>query len=523
MKFKEVLCFIQTWWPLLIGAGVYLYSESLRTKSLTQYYETSQHRRAKTPAVPTRWLQKDPTGLILGKVGKRYFCLPEGTSDTDCMSAVIWGGSGSGKTSGPIGSSILQLQEDLTNDPQNAWTAMVCDLKGEISQLAGGTTKTCTDPNDADPTTFYLIDPLEENRTFSVGWDPYFRLRQEPHPSSDLRIEVFSGIAKCFIPEDRSQPYFSENAQSMFCGFLSYGFEHEEELVDTVRKLLTCNIAEELEQEVNSSEAGSLTLYFLAKFIGKDSEGFEDITSTLTSKLSCFALDSVSWILRDNPHRIGPEAVRRKCVFLSVPDRYLTETQLAPVFRLILSQEMQYLTLKLPPKDFRPIVLMIDEAYVIGGPGGIPDLEKILSICRGYRFSIVLAFQGQAQLDAVYGAKSDAGSRIILDNCRCRCVLEVTDKKSADTCVSWTGKFVERKLSIQTSRKLSGSVTWEKQDIFTPADFTKLVEQQKVLVVTPTGFSLIQKQQWFREKHFQRIFDHLHSSGEATKKGGIEK
>lgn len=153
----------------------------------------------------------------------------------------------------------------------------------------------------------------------------------------------------------------------------------------------------------------------------------------------------------------------------------------------------------------------------------IPDLEKILSICRGYRFSIVLAFQGQAQLDAVYGAKSDAGSRIILDNCRCRCVLEVTDKKSADTCVSWTGKFVERKLSIQTSRKLSGSVTWEKQDIFTPADFTKLVEQQKVLVVTPTGFSLIQKQQWFREKHFQRIFDHLHSSGEATKKGGIEK
>lgn len=54
----------------------------------------------------------------------------------------------------------------------------------KISQLAGGTAKTCTDPNDPDPKTFYLIDPLEENRTFHIGqitriWHPVIRRSYE--------------------------------------------------------------------------------------------------------------------------------------------------------------------------------------------------------------------------------------------------------------------------------------------------------------------------------------------------------
>ena len=194
----------------------------------------------------------------------------------------------------------------------------------------------------------------------------------------------------------------------------------------------------------------------------------------------------------------------------------LTETQMAPIFRMIISQEMQYLTLKLSPKGTRPVVLLVDEAYAIGGPAGIPGLEKTLSICRGYRFSVILAFQGQAQIDAVYGSGNGAGSRIILDNTRCRCILEVSDKKSAETCVSWTGKYMERKTSTQTSKKMTRSISWQEKDIFSPSDFTRLVEQQKVIVVTPTGFSNIQKLQWFKDSHFQQIHQSLHEMNEQT-------
>ncbi len=511
MKLQEILTLIQDFGPFVLIGGLYAALEYERHSALTRYHETSQHRRAKHPPTPDKWLFKKPEGLILGKVGNRYFCIPEGGPQADCMSALIWGGTGSGKTSGPIGCSVLQLQQDLLDKPDQAWTAMICDLKGEIHELVGGASSACTVPEDNDPSTFFLIDPAPQKRAYTVGWDAYWRLHQEKHPSNDLKIEVFTGIARCFIPEDKKQPYFSENATAMMCGCLSYGYDHGESLVDTILKILTRDIPKEIETELADSDYGSVTQFFLGKFRGKTSEGFEDICSTLTSKLSCFSLDSVAYLLRDNPNQIGPDAVRRKNVFLSVPDHMLTETQMAPIFRMIISQEMQYLTLKLPPKDVRPVVLLVDEAYAIGGPSGIPGLEKTLSICRGYRFSVILAFQGQAQIDAVYGSGNGAGSRIILDNTRCRCILEVSDKKSADTCVSWTGKYMERKLSTQSSQKMTSTVSWQDKDIFSPSDFTRLVEHKRVIVITPTGFSSIQKLQWFRDKHFQRIHKALHS------------
>lgn len=509
MKLQDVLSLLSQYWPLAVAgaaaAAAMIYSDLDKDR----YHETSQHHQAMHPRVPKQYLRKVPEGLILGKVGNRYYCIPEGRDDSDCMSVLIWGGSGSGKTSGPIGCSVLQLQYDLITRPDDAWTAMICDLKGEIHELVGGSARACTDPNDSDPSTFYLIDPLEENRTRSVGWDPYYRLHMEENPSYDLQIEVFTGIAKCFIAEDKKNAYFTENATAMMCGCMAYGFSRGENIVDTMRRILACNLPEEIERELADSAPDSLVSFFLGKFRGNSSEGYEDICSTMTSKLSCLALESSSWVLRDCPTKIGPDAVRRKIVFLSVPDHMLTETQMAPIFRLIISQEMQYLTLKIPQKGTRPVVLMIDEAYAIA-PSGLPNLEKTLSICRGYRFSMVLAFQGQSQLDAAYGQGNGSGARIILDNMRARCVLEVSDKKSAEMCVSWAGKFHERNTSLQKGRKASSTVSWQEKDIFSPSDFTTLATKKKVYVNVPTGFYLIQKLQWFKDKHFVAIHDTLH-------------
>ena len=66
---------------------------------------------------------------------------------------------------------------------------------------------------------------------------------------------------------------------------------------------------------------------------------------------------------------------------------------------------------------------------------------------------------------------------------------------------------------MSTDRKLSGSVTWREQNIFRPSDFTRLVADGKVLVVTPTGFNRIQKLQWFRDSYFRKIHAALHDSG----------
>lgn len=517
MKLQELLSLLKQYWPMAMAGAAAVAAMIYNDQTKNSYHETSQHRRAMYPKVPKQYLRKVPEGLLLGKVGNRYYCIPEGRDESDCMSVMIWGGSGSGKTSGPIGASVLQQQYDLITHPADSWTALIFDLKGEVNLLVGGTARTCTNPDDDDPSTFYLIDPLTENRDHSVGWDPYYRLRVEEHPSHDLQIEVFTGISRCLIPEDKKQPYFSENATNMLCGLLAYGYAHGETLVDTVSKILSCDLPSEIEREVAESPHDSLVALYLSKFCQKTSEGFEDICATLYTKISGIgSLESIRWILKDCPSKIGPDAVRRKNVYISVPDHMLTEGQLAPILRLIILQEIQYLTLRIPPRNTRPVVLMVDEAYAIGGPSGIPDLEKTLSICRGYRFSLVLAYQGQAQIDAVYDSGNGAGARIILDNVRARCVLEVTDKKSAETCIAWTGKYMERKTNVQKGKHSSSSVSWQEKDIFTASDFMTLVAKNKVLTVTPSGFALIRKLQWFRDRHFVAIHDSLCSTRKET-------
>ena len=75
---------------------------------------------------------------------------------------------------------------------------------------------------------------------------------------------------------------------------------------------------------------------------------------------------------------------------------------------------------------------------------------------------------------------------------------------------------MERKVNMQTSKKMTRSISWQEKDIFSPSDFTSLVEQNKVIVVTPTGFSNVQKLQWFKDPHFQKIHQSLHEMNEQT-------
>ena len=94
------------------------------------------------------------------------------------------------------------------------------------------------------------------------------------------------------------------------------------------------------------------------------------------------------------------------------------------------------------------------------------------------------------------------GSKIIEDN-MVKDMLQLSDPDSIRTAKDWTGRFMERNVSVSSNEKLSSNISWAKQDIFESSDFSSLAGQQKVIVVPlDDHFMRITKSQWFREPEF---------------------
>ncbi len=470
---------------LLIPLGLFIWGEYLHVKSLSTYQTSRQKLAAQTPSIPKQWKSLLPTSsIIIGKTDNRhYFAVPE---KDNLLNVLLLGGSGSGKTSGPLACTILQNAKDRIEHPEDTITYMCVDLKGEIHRLI--------------PDSLYVkIDPTD--RYHSVGWNPYWRLTSVDKPSDDLKIEVFSGISKSLIPVSDKNRYFSDNATIMLSGFLAFGFEHKETMVDTILKLLTSDVPTLLAETCKSLDPDSVAGFFLKKFSGKSSEGFEDVCSTMTTSLSCFSLQEVQYVLRDNPLMIGPDKVRETNVFLAVPDNLMTESQFAPIFRMILEQQMTYLTMQLPVGNAHPVGILIDEFYAIGA---LSIIKHQLSICRGYGVFIFLCTQSIAGIEEHYGKE---GARIIMENCRVKIILELTDSNSAAAAVDWCGTYQERMVSRNNRHNSGLTVTWQQKNVFDKSDFTNLVARQRIIVITPTGMNQIQKLQWFKTPYFKEIHD----------------
>ena len=490
------------------------YMDHIKQKTLNQYSGPAHRSKAQNPKIPKEYKFSFPQGIVIGQTGERrnrYFCLPE---KRDLTHVLVLGGSGSGKTSGVILCTLLAnlsstFQGKRTKE-DSSFTYMAVDIKGELHEAL---------PSKS----YYLIDP--NDRQHSVGWDPYFVLNREEDPDTDLMIRVFSGIASSFVPSGNAEnAFFTENASGLLAGLLCWGYEHDIGMVDMVMRILTSSIPDLLNKCLQDSDEDDVSHAWLSKFQGQklqESEAFQNFVSEMSTKLSCFKLASVQYILRDNDKKIGPNAVRKKNVFLSVSDSMLTEQQFAPIFRMILEQEMNYLTDQLPQDDTKPVGLIIDELYAVGGGSkgkGIETLQKYLSIARGYRSFCLLALQGQAQLEQQYGRE---GARIIMDNCRCKVILEASDVPTINNCIDMCGRYFEKNRNIN-DEKLSSTISWQEKDIFNKSDFLNLAAKKRIIVILQSGtspFYNVGKLQWFRDPFLKKIHDQVkeHSQKEKDK------
>lgn len=448
--------------------------------------ESPQKRTAMYPKVPPELQTKKPEGIILGKYKNRYVRIPSKEIYHYC----ILGGSGSGKSSTVLLDTLLSNFSKETPD----FSVFAIDIKGELHEKSVW----------AFSENVFVVNPSDRT---STGWDAYYRLRE--NPSDDLIIEALEEISQALIvstnPKDH---FFVENARTMFTGLLVYYFKQGESFIDSVNKILEADAGKLIADIIKNSVPSDLWHKYLAKFSGKDAESVEDCMVEMTTSLSVFSKSDIKFCFRDNAIKTDPCALLKKqSVFLAIPE-HLLETYKG-IMRLCTCQIFRELERR-PENEKSPILLIIDEFARLGRIEGIMGA---LATLRSKKVMLILAFQSLAQCEAIYSKEE---SRVLTDNCRVKCILEVSDPQTAKTVQDWCGKYRDKKETLNGGRNRSKSYTYEDKPVVEPEDLIKLTKKQEViLVISGTGYLRVKKAFYFKDKTLSALAEKVRQYNES--------
>ena len=242
-------------------------------KNVTSISDSKRQAMYKKVEKSDSLLKNKPEGLILGKQGKKYVCLPVGKEgQKDGVSAVILGSPGSGK-------SVFLTNFLLNNYMQKNPTPVFClDIKPELARKS---------INIAENKNVKVVDFTDRNK---VGWDVYFSLNEDT--TDDEKVRVFDGISRALIissnPKDK---FFVNNGRTILKFLLLYHFNKGLGFIDSITNVMSEDVGTHVKNVLSDKEfcpENSLIYSGLKKYDGKDSEAMQDIELTLQEHLNIF-------------------------------------------------------------------------------------------------------------------------------------------------------------------------------------------------------------------------------------------
>lgn len=118
-----------------------------------------------------------------------------------------------------------------------------------------------------------------------------------------------------------------------------------------------------------------------------------------------------------------------------------------------------------------------------------------------------------------YSALQQAYSRQevddLINNCEYVACLSAKDPTTAKMISAWCGKYLERSISRQDGKNRSNSTSFSEQSILTESDLLKLQESGELILISPHGWSRIQKAPYFKDKYFKKVSDEIKKSNDS--------
>ncbi len=443
------------------------------------YMHPSIPRSEKYPPLPEKIAARKPigNGIVIGKHGSRYLCLP--LIKGKATSTMIVGEPGSGK-------SVLLLDTLLCQkDPVGM---LVVDVKGELSYKG---------VHLSDPETV-IISPYDRS---AYGYDPFYAL-SDSSMEQEI-VDVIKEIVYSLIPVDpkSKDSYWSNSARALFVACALYYYKAgSHNLVDIIDHIVSGNV-QAIVEEVNGGSASTSTEHkLISQFVGMAEETLSGVDSNLKVALTLFIDDQrIRWLLRENPKKADPTMINtRKRLFVSISDRDVEKY--ATLLHLILNQTISELESR--TEDAAPCLIIIDELARILSAGAIKKLENALETLRSRNVSLLLVTQS---LDALQRAYTKDRVDAMLTCCPYKVILSASGKDTIDFVVRSAGKCTVFKDSHgRTGRNSSNSRSTEEKDRVTAVDLIALPELGETIVISPYGYNRVKKVQYWCDKYLKK-------------------
>lgn len=382
---------------------------------------------------------------------------------------IIFGGSGSGKSTGPIMATLRTWDDPLVaTDPKGELYSYYKDLyeKGIVTRVP------------------ILFDPSSED---TVKYDPFRVLHQE---GDDLMSNINALVnAISPIPPDCREPYWIRTKRDILSAGILYYYQLGLNFGETVTALVSIPLDETLKKFNDSPDIkikeiiGSMAKLKSKELATHDRELRNELSLWVTNDKINNVFDC-TWDKDENC--ICWNDLIDHAIFIRIPEERIDQWS-APL-RIMITQLFEHLMRR--PDKFTsnqdpPVLLLLDE---IARYGKIEGMTNALCTLRSKNVNIVLAVQSLAQLDKHYGVED---RRIICDNCQHKVILQACDKETQEYLSALIGVRLEKLHSWGKSMDVSEDIlgyTKQKSETYLPNVFPhKLSSLDEAILISPFG------------------------------------
>lgn len=419
--------------------------------------------------------------------GRTIYNALAGKKSVDDGHIAVFGGSGSGKTTG------------IAVPTLHTWkgTIFSFDLKGD---LIGHIRKRRAQ-------TLYMLDGSENY----FYYDPFAVLRQGGEQNLAQNARELANAIIPLPPPNTTDPIWSEAARDVLTGAIVYYFNLKATFIDAMMNIKAISLIE-LFQKIKGDPSASICVN---PDLALNPKTLAGVSLELHSRIAVFATDpviqdafSASKDGRKCP--IAWESLESSDIIVRIDQSRLD--QWSGVVRLMLVQMIRTLERR-PEKyapegsDIKPTLLLLDEFPQYGKVEAITSALKIL---RSKNVTIALFCQSLADLDETYGRET---RRTILDNCPYKAILGACDAETQHYFSDLAGTINSLSRGVSVNFDKSGgsagygiNVSEVPEPIIRPHEFASLSE---VILLHPYegGFCRLKKETYFKNHQAQTLIE----------------
>ena len=460
------------------------------------------------PKAPLNYSSPVPTGLIVGKQGKKYIYCP---IEKDGINAFCVGTPGSGKSVLLLSWIYSMMYRQEIADAAKVkvsgrqWNTFLVDIKGELFEKLLQIKS--AEYHAEDYPEFHVVQPSNRN---SYGWDVFYRVHKKGVTETEI-IKAVSDIADALVVATGDNPYFSDNAKKVLSGILYFAVKSDWEFVPTIQKLMQTNFGELLTQIVADAEERHMGIVVskLKNFTDKEgNESIQDIESTLKSYLEVFSYPDIEYCMYHNPNKTSPAALNDGITNMDLAIEEAMLEAYRPIFRLVTMQVLRHAESEFKEDDDRYTCLILDEAARVAGSQN-DGLDSAMATLRNRHTALICLYQSISQFKDIYPEQK---AMTLLNLCELKIFLSGSgDKDTADYVSGMAGEYESTSMSYKKKGafggKSDGSYSQNRRPIVENSDLLKLREKGEVIAFIYGHYVRCKKMRYFEDSLLKPILE----------------